>query len=575
MIKLPFLTKNINWKIKPVILIIMDGFGVAHPSEGNAVTLAKTPNIDYFQKNYPHTELIASGESVGLPANEVGNTEVGHLTIGAGRVILQDLKRINLAIQRGTFFDNKAFLQVASHVKLNKSKLHIMGLIGSGHVHSSVEHMFALLQFCRKEGVDRVYLHLFTDGRDSPPTEGAEIIEKIEERLKEIRIGKIASVSGRYYAMDRDKRWSRTERAYKAIVNGEGLQANSAVEAARQSYAKNQTDEFIEPTVVISQGKPMATVDDNDGVIFYNFRVDRPKQLTMAFVLTDFEKIKSFDFGYDEEASKRIGEVKMEGVFTRNKIPKNLFFVTMTEYQKNLPVSSVAFGPEIVEKPLPEILSKSGKKQMHMAESEKERFVRYYFDGMREDALPGEDYLIIPSPKVATYDLKPEMSLPKLVAECKKQIEKDIYHFIIINFANPDMVAHSGNLKASIKTVEYTDKYLWDLVNCILSHDGTAFVTADHGNVEELLTFPTTTYFFTSQKGTVNTDHSNNPVPLIIINNYFKGKNVRLNSGALSDIAPTILSYMGIEKPEEMTGRDLLEEFRKNLSGIANNQKKI
>jgi 2,3-bisphosphoglycerate-independent phosphoglycerate mutase len=558
MFKLPFIGKKTS-NIKPLVLVVLDGFGLAPPSEGNAISIAKTPNYDSYLKNYPHGELIASGESVGLPANEVGNTEVGHLTLGAGRVILQDLKRIDMAIEKGTFYDNKALLMAVSHVKQYKSKMHIMGLVGSGRVHSSVDHLYALLQFCKKEDVGQVFLHLFTDGRDSPPKEGIEIIRKIEQHLGEIKLGKIASISGRYYAMDRDRRWQRTEKAYKAIVLSQAIQTMSAEEAVQSAYIRGQTDEFIEPTIIADKNGPVATVGDNDAAIFFNYRVDRPKQLTMAFIMPNFEKLRKFDFGYDPKSNIKIGEVEVGDTFNREKVVNNLFFVTMTEYQKDLPVSAVAFGPERVTNALPYVISNAGLRQIHMSESEKERFVTYYFRGMEEKAVKGEDVLIVNSPKVATYDLKPEMSLPKLVGEIKKQVNKDIYNFIIVNFANPDMVAHTGNIPATVEALEVVDRYLGDLVNHILSRNGTILVTADHGNCEELLTFPNATYFYTTSKGTVNTDHSSNPVPFLVINKSFQGNPVILPKGGLADIAPTICYLMGLNKAPQMTGRNLLQ----------------
>jgi 2,3-bisphosphoglycerate-independent phosphoglycerate mutase len=569
MFKLPFF-KTRQVEIKPIVLLVLDGFGLAPDSEGNAISIAKTPNYDSYIKNYPHGELIASGESVGLPANEVGNTEVGHLTMGAGKVIFQDLKRNNVAIEKRTFYDNKALLLAANHVKKNNSKFHLVGLVGSGHVHSSVDHLYALLQFCKKEEVKGVFLHLFTDGRDSPPKEGIKIVKEIESHLEAHKIGKIASISGRYYAMDRDRRWDRTEKAYKAMVLGHAIQTMSAQGAIRSAYVRGQTDEFIEPTIIADANGLIATIDDNDAIIFFNFRVDRPKQLAMAFVLPNFETLSSFDFGYDLEASKRIGKVTVGDTFDREKILRNIFFVTFTEYQKGLPVSAVAFGPETVEKPFSLVLSERGLKQLHMAESEKERFVKYYFDGLREEPVPGEDDLIVPSPKVATYDKKPEMSLPKLISEFKKQLNRDFYHFFIMNIANPDMVAHSGNIKATIKAMKYVDHYLGKLVEAVLAVDGTVLVTGDHGNAEEMLTFPTSSYFFTSSKGVVNTDHSNNPVPLIIVNRAYEGNPIILKRGALSDIAPTILSLMGIPIPEQMEGVNLLSQMQLDQSRNVN-----
>ena len=557
MFNLPFLSKK-N-KIKPYVLVILDGFGIAPPSEGNPVTIAKIPNYSNLLNNFPNTQLIASGESVGLPANEVGNTEVGHLTLGAGRVILQDLKRIDVAIEKGTFFDNEALLKLSSHVKKNNSKMHILGVVGSGRVHSSLNHLYALLQFCKKEGVDNAFLHLFTDGRDSPPKQGVEIIEQIETHLNTIKIGRIASITGRYYAMDRDRRWERTEKVYKALCLGKGLQALSPLEALRAAYSRGQTDEFVEPTLIWNKEGPVALVNDGDGIIFFNFRVDRPKQLTMAFVVSDFENLKKFDFGFDPETNRNIGEMEVGQTFVREKVPQNIFFVTMTEYQKGLPVGGIAFGPEMVADPLSIVLSNANLLQLHMAESEKERFVKYYFNGIREEAVSGEEDLIVPSPHIPTYDKKPEMSLPKLVSEFKKQIRRDLYNFIVINFANPDMVAHSGDINATVKAIQCVDKYLYELVECVLKAGGTVFVTADHGNAEELLTYPTSSFFYTSDKGTLNTDHSNNPVPFIVISNNLRNKKDLLTNGALSDVAPTILALMGITKSPSMTGNNLLK----------------
>ncbi len=558
MIKLPFIgVKKFN--IKPFVLIILDGFGIAPKSEGNAISLASKPNFDFYWNNYPHGELLASGESVGLPAEEVGNTEVGHLTIGAGRIILQDLERINLAIEKGTIYDNRAFISASYHVKKFNSQLHIMGLVGSGGVHSSIKHLYAILEFCKREEIPNVCVHMFTDGRDSPPNDSILVAEKLEKFLKETGIARIASVSGRYYAMDRDRRWSRTEKVYKAMVLGQGITATSACEAIKMAYSKGQTDEFIEPTIIIgSDGKP-SLIDDNDAVIFFNYRVDRPRQLTMSFIMPDFERLKSFDFGYNPEASKEEGEVKFSETFIRQKILKNLFFVTMTEYQKNLPVSAIAFAPERVEDPIGFVLSEAGMRQLHMAESEKERFVKYYFNGLKEEPFRGEDDVIIASPKVSTYDLKPEMSLPKLTNECIKRLRKDIYNFVVINFANPDMVAHTGNLKATIEAIEIVDKYLGKLVSAVLDQDGMCIVTADHGNAEELLTFPSSSFYFTSARGTVNTEHSSNPVPIIIIGKVFFRRSLNLPKGGLSDLAPTILDLMNIPVSEGMKGKNLLD----------------
>lgn len=544
----------------PTVLVILDGFGVAPPSNGNAIDLAKTPHYDHFRNHYPNGTLIASGEAVGLPTNEVGNTEVGHLTMGAGRVILQDLKKINLAIENSSFYDNRVLMDVVAHVQKYGSRLHILGLVGSGKVHSSIDHLHALLQFCKKEQIQDVFIHAFTDGRDSPPKEGIDVISKLMSHCDALRVGKIASISGRYYAMDRDRRWGRTEKAYCAIVEGTAPTVTKATDAVSTAYARGQTDEFIEPTLVSDEKGPIGLIHDNDAVIFFNYRIDRAKQLTMSIILPDFEHLAGFDFGYDPITNKKIAVADIGETFTRHKIAKNLFFATMTEYQKNLPVSGILFTSEVISNSLPVVLSASSRKQIHMAESEKERFVTYYFDGLREQMQKDEDKLIVPSPKVATYDLQPEMSLPNLVKEFKKQLKKDKYDFFVLNFANADMVAHSGNLSAAMKAVEAIDYYLNDLVESTLRHNGTVIVTADHGNAEEMLTFPSSAFFYTSESGIVNTDHSNNPVPILFIGNDLYDKNMVIEKGQLSDVAPSILSRMNIPIPKEMTGRNLLQQ---------------
>lgn len=548
-----FGNKSANTGIKPVVLLVLDGWGVAPVSYGNPIEQSKTPVIKELKATYPNGILIASGESVGLPANEVGNTEVGHLTMGAGRVILQDLKRINNSIFNQEFYQNAAFLSAVKHVEAHKSNLHIIGLIGQGNVHSSEEHLLALLQFCKNQSLHNVVLHLFTDGRDSPPKDAIKHINLIEQRMADLGVGKIGSISGRYYAMDRDLRWERTQKAYESIVEGKGLKANSAAEAITAAYGRNETDEFIQPTVIMDADK-MNLVADNDAVIFYNFRIDRPRQLTLAFILKDMQGI-----GTNEILSK---EFAQKSTFQRNKLLNNLFFVTMTEYQKTIPVSAIAFPPETVSNPLAKVLSDRNMSQMHLAESEKERFVTYYFNGLKEGRYPNEEVIIVSSPKVPTYDKKPEMSVYKLVSEFEKAIGKGKYNFFVMNFANPDMVAHTGNIKATKKALEYTDKAIAKVVKAVLRANGTLIITADHGNAEELITFPTQSFFFTTSQGSVNTDHSNNPVPVIVVKNEYKGKNFQIPQGSLSDISPTILAMMNIEKPVEMTGKNLLENLK-------------
>ena len=552
-------------QLKPVVLLILDGYGIAPPSVGNAITQAKRPNLISYPKLFPHGEIIASGESVGLPANEVGNTEVGHLTLGAGRVIDQDLVRINKSIKDGSYYDNPAFAKLLDHLrKKNSAKLHIAGLVSEGNVHSSMAHFWATMEFCKRNRVGNVCLHLFTDGRDAAPQEGIGIIDKIDSYIKNNKIGSICTVSGRYYAMDRDGRWDRTKLAYDAMTLGRGVPAKNASEAIKQSYLEGKTDEFIVPTVMTKEdGTPVATVDDGDAFFFINFRIDRPRQLTMAFVMPNFETLREFEFGKDpEHEGKQAGVVKfVGGTFKREKVVKDLLFATMTEYQEGLPVGAIAFPKVVVTNTLAETISKHGLAQLHMAESEKERFVTYYFDGQREERFPKEEAAIIPSPKVATYDLKPEMSVYGLVEEFKRRSNEGKYSFFVMNFANADMVGHTGNIPAAIKAVEHEDRAVGEVVNWTLALGGSIIITADHGNAEEMLTYPTTSFFITTEKGKVNTDHSNNPVPVYIISEAFRGKAYNLRRGVSSDIAPTILHIAGIEKPSAMTGKSLLEQI--------------
>ncbi len=541
--------------IKPVGLIVLDGWGIAPSGPGNAISLAKTPNFNRFWSLYPHTKLIASGEAVGLPRAEDGNTETGHLNLGAGRIVYQDLPRINLAIADGTFFSNEAFLKSVAHVKENNSKLHLLGLIGSGGVHSNIEHLFALLNLCKEHQVSQVYIHVISDGRDSPPTSISEYLFGVENEIRKLNIGKIASIIGRYYAMDRDRRWDRTEKAYLALTKGIGNSANSADEAITTAYSKKQTDEFIYPTVINQGGKPVALISDNDAVIFFNFRIDRPRQLTKAFVLDNFEQDASkvtFD-PYAIKYYKRhiLDEIPSYPLFKRERKLTNLLFVTMTEYEMNLPVV-VAFPPQKVDLPLGRIIAEKNLRQLRVSETEKERFVTYYFNGLSENAFPAEEHLIIPSPKVATYDLKPEMSALEMTDAFIAKLNSGAYPFFLINFANPDMVGHTGVIPSAVTAVEITDTCIGKIVRTVLTLDGSCIITSDHGNVEEMID-PTT--------GGIDTEHSTNPVPCIIINNDFEGRPVELESGILADVAPTILRLMNIIKPAAMSGKDLLQNL--------------
>ncbi len=543
--------------MKPVVLIVLDGWGLAPPGPGNAISQAKLETTPFLWHSYPHAELAASGEAVGLPPGEDGNTETGHINIGAGRTVYQDLPRITMAIKDGSFFTNDAFTAACAHARTNNSNIHLLGVISDSGIHASREHLYALLELIRKQGfTERVYLHVFTDGRDSPPTSGERFVAELEDRLSATGIGKIASVIGRYYAMDRDRRWERTEKAYRCLTQSDGgFQSASAVGAVRSSYARHITDEFIEPTIITdASGNPLPRISDNDAVIFFNFRIDRPRQLTRALVLPDFETA-SWAVAFDPYSVKYyhrhvIHIEELSRPFTRSVTRKNLFFVTMTQYEPNLPVS-VAFPPQKVFAPLGSILSEYKIRQLRVSESEKERFVTYYFNGMREVAYSGEDRLIIPSPGVPTYDLKPEMSALELTEQVLHRIAIGVYGFILINFANPDMVAHTGNIPAAIKACEVTDSCVGSIVKAVLSQNGTCIITGDHGNVEEML----------GSDGGMDTEHSTFPVPFIMVDSLFQGNPHILPKGTLGDIAPTILAHINLPIPPEMTGKNLLADF--------------
>lgn len=536
--------------MKPVILIVLDGYGIAPPGPGNAVTLANPKNLNSYIADYPNTTLQASGEAVGLPPHEVGNTEVGHINLGAGRIVYQDLPRINTSIADGSFYKNAAFLKGLLHLRETKGNLHIIGLVGEGSVHSNIDHLFALLYFAKENNIQNLFLHVITDGRDSPPQSAVEIITRLEDHLAQLNYGKIATVSGRYYAMDRDHRWERTERAYRCMTEGDGERSSSAVEAVKNAYIEKKTDEFIIPTNIIASGKPVGIIQDGDAAIFLNYRIDRPRQLAKAFVLDHFEedanKIISFDpYAVKYYKTHRPQEHLVAPPFKRNKKIKNLFFITMTEYEKQLP-ANVAFPPITVEYPLARILSEAGMRQLHMSESEKERFVTFYFNGQNEAIYPKEDRTIIPSPKVSTYDLQPEMSAAELTDALINKLS-DSYQFILVNFANPDMVGHTGNIEASIKAIQTVDACLGRLIPEARKKNYSVIITADHGNVEQKINLKT---------GNISTEHTGNPVPLIIIDDFVK-KPI-LQQGILADVAPTILTIMGLPKPHSMTGRNLL-----------------
>lgn len=510
---------------KPLVLIVLDGWGIAPDSDNNPISKAKIPFFKKLWYGYPHCKLLASGEAVGLPRGEAGNSEIGHINLGAGFVVYQDLYRINHAISDGTFSQNEAFLQALNHVKQNSSNLHLLGLIGPSVVHSSLEHLFSLLKLCKDQGINNVYIHAFCDGRDSPPTSSQIFLSEVENSTKNIGCGKLATICGRYYAMDRDRRWERTKKAYDLLTLGKGKKALSFAKAISDSYKNKITDEFIEPTILLDENqKPYPSINDNDSVIFFNFRNDRPRQLTESFVLPNFED------------------------FEREKKLTNLFFVTMTNYEKGLPVSAVAFRGSNVEVPVARVIADNGLRQLHIAESEKFPHVTYFFNGGREDPFPMEDRIEIPSPKVQTYDQKPEMSAWAVVEVLKERILGNIYDFILVNFANPDMVAHTGVFEAGIKAAEITDQVLQKIVPAITLRGGAVIVTSDHGNLEVMIDPDT---------GATDTEHNISPVPFIFVKEGLEPQ--ELPMGILADVAPTILSLLKLEKPSTMTARNLLE----------------
>lgn len=509
-------------KQKPVILIILDGWGLAPPGPGNAVFQAKTPNMDKFWASYPRAQLKTSGPAVGLPEGEMGSSESGHLTIGSGRIIYQDYSRISLSISSGSFFKNKAFLAACQKAKGNSSQLHLIGLLSSGSIHADKDHLYGLLYLAKGQNLkpEQVKLHIFTDGRDSHQKSAGSLLTELKRVLKQVGLGQIASLSGRYFAMDRDRHWERTLEAYNTLVSGTGNKANSAEEAINNYYQEDITDEFIPPTT-LSNDK----INDGDAIIFFNFRTDRARQLTRAFVEPNF-------YG-----------------FQRKKTLQNIFFVTMTEFEKGLPVSAVAFPPRKVDNALPRVISEENLRQLHIAETEKYAFVTYYFNGLIEKEVIAEDRILIPSPRVSTYDLKPEMSAYEITQKLEEKIEQRLYDFILVNYANPDMVGHTGILKAGIKACEVTDECVGKVVQIAFANDGICLITADHGNVEEMIDPKT---------GEVSTKHSLNPVPFIVVGKTWQGKQTTKPAGGLADIAPTVLKILEIPKPEVMMGDALI-----------------
>ncbi|MEF2969134.1 2,3-bisphosphoglycerate-independent phosphoglycerate mutase [Paenibacillus sp. M1] len=506
---------------KPVALIIMDGFGLRNTVEGNAVAQANKPNYDRYLKQYPNTTLTASGEAVGLPDGQMGNSEVGHLNIGAGRIVYQDLTRISKSIREGEFFQNETLVDAVRSAKSKGKKLHLYGLLSDGGVHSHIDHMLAMLDLAKKEDMQEVYIHAFLDGRDVAPDSARGYIERLIAKINEVGVGKIATVQGRYYAMDRDKRWERVEKSYRAMVYGEGPKYTDPLTAVTESYEASVYDEFVMPTVIVDgHDQPIGLVESGDSVIFLNFRPDRAIQLSNVFTNEDFQ---GFDRG--------------------PKFPKDLHFVCLTLFAESVK-GYVAYSPKNLDNTFGEVLVQHGKKQLRIAETEKYPHVTFFFSGGRDVELPGETRILINSPKVATYDLKPEMSAYEVAEACVKEIEADKHDAIILNFANPDMVGHSGMLEPTKKAVEVTDECVGKVVDAVKAKGGVVIIIADHGNADMVF----------DEQGRPFTAHTTNPVPFIVTD-----ENVILReSGILADVAPTLLDLMGLPQPAEMTGQSMI-----------------
>ena len=511
-------------KDKLTMLMILDGFGDNQNEDGNAIKLANTPNIDKLMRKYPNTEIYTSGLNVGLPEGQMGNSEVGHTNIGAGRIVYQELTRITKSIEDGDFFSNPEFIAAIENCKKYNSKLHILGLVSDGGVHSHIRHLYGLLEMAKRRDFEDVYVHCFLDGRDTPPVSAESYIIQLQDKMKEKGVGKIASISGRFYAMDRDKRWERVKKCYDALVNGEGIKASSSIKAIEDSYQKEVFDEFVEPTIICNEEKPIAQIEKNDSVIFFNFRPDRARQLTRALVDPEFN-----------------------GFETRKDL--NLYFVCFTSYDETMPNVHIAFKKETLHNTFGEYISNLGYTQLRIAETEKYAHVTFFFNGGEEKLFKGEDRILVPSPKVETYDMKPEMSALEVTDKVIEAINKDIYDCIILNYANTDMVGHTGNLEAAIKAVEAVDECVGKVVDLVEEKQGNLLITADHGNAEQMIDYKT---------GEPHTAHTTNPVPLILVT---PNKQLKLKAGGkLADLAPTMLDLMNLKKPEEMTGESLLDK---------------
>jgi 2,3-bisphosphoglycerate-independent phosphoglycerate mutase len=514
---------------RPVVVTILDGWGIAECSRGNPLSLAKLPTIQKLDKYYPHIAVQASGISVGLPWGEPGNSEVGHMSLGTGKVIYQNMPRITMSIQSGEFFKNPALLKAVEHARTNNSSLHLMGLVGKGSIHSYVDHLYALLELARDQKLENVFIHVFTDGRDSSPTSGLESIRELKKKIETYGVGQIATIGGRYYGMDRNNNWDRIQKSYDTMVRGIGATTPDPEQYLQESYAKEVYDEYIDPALVVdANGQPLTKIKDNDSVIFFNFREDRARQISQAFTVPSFSK------------------------FSIEKI-NNLMYVGMVMYEEDLPME-VAFGPIEIKNSLGEVLSRNKLTQLRISETEKFAHVTYFFNGGNEEPFIGEDRVIIPSKNVASFDLAPEMSAQEITDKVVDAVEKEKYDFILINYPNPDIVGHTGVEPACIKAVETVDNMLSQIVPKVLSKGGCMLISADHGNVEEIIN---------SRTGEIDTEHSVNPVPLWYVtpdNHYDQPQEsyVLKVGGLLSDIAPTVLDILGLPKPPEMSGESLL-----------------
>ncbi|MBS5316530.1 MAG: 2,3-bisphosphoglycerate-independent phosphoglycerate mutase [Clostridiales bacterium] len=503
------------------LLLILDGFGINDLKDGNAIANANKPNLDRIMAKYPTVAGYASGMAVGLPDGQMGNSEVGHLNMGAGRIVYQELTRITKAIADGDFFENEALAGAMHNAKDNDKALHLFGLLSDGGVHSHNTHLYGLLEMAKKFGLTKVYVHAFLDGRDTAPASGKDFVAALEDKIKEIGVGEVATISGRYYAMDRDNRWDRVELAYNAIVNAQGETAADAVTAMADSYAKEVYDEFVLPTIITKDGQPVGKVEEGDSVIFFNFRPDRAREMTRAFCDDAFTG------------------------FERDRV--NTHFVTFTQYDITIPNKEVAFTPQTLTNTFGEFLANAGKSQLRIAETEKYAHVTFFFNGGVEDSYENEDRVLVSSPKVATYDLQPEMSVNEVSDKLDDAIRSGKYDVIICNFANPDMVGHTGNMDAAVSAIEAVDAAVGKVITAIEETNGYAFICADHGNAEQMKDYETNGAF---------TAHTVNPVPFVLVN-YKEGVTLK-EGGKLADIAPTLIEMMGMEKPAEMDGESLL-----------------